>query len=924
MRKLLCLIIIGVFLFAADYGKIAGKVVDTETGEPLIGADVIVEGSELGAATDEEGEYTVLYVPVGTYRIVASYISYDPYTYTNVVVNADQTTLLNFRVRPTVIEVKGVTAVAERPMVIISQTQTGRAVTSQEMERLPVTTINQVITLQAGVTQSIGGTHLRGGRDDEVTYYVDGIATRVPNYGWQSANISPAAVEEITIVSGGFDAEYGDALSGVVNIITKEGGAKHTGNFRYLTDEMFSGVEGLNFGYNIYNVSFGGPIPGASRFRYFLSGELMLTDSYHDAFYFIPAPRNDYRAQARFSYMFPNAKGKVTVSGFNERRQHVAWAFGGVNNSHRYDLKYFDQNPLRRYKNSLYSATFNYMATAKTLATLKIGTTKYERIYANRDYAWEEENDYQWYDDYRAYAEHLIPLLLDENLRGDSITIRNVLIDSMLEYHEEYTTRDVEAIRNSPYALEGRFYTAGDYRVWQYMNNRDYQGRFDITHSVGKVHEFKTGVDYTYYHSRYYHNGLPFDANPFWDYYDKNPFKVAWFVQNKMDFEGLIARLGLRVDYFEAEAFTYAEPQDFLDSTLIESEPTFKVSPRLGFSLPVTERMKFRFNYGHYFQFPNFDDVYTTNDTSVIRIAIVRGNTVVGNVLMKPQKTVMYEIAVENQFTDEIAVGLTAYFKDIYDLSSIREVVALPNSYFKYFNVDYGNVKGFEVNVQKRMSNMWALGLNYTLQFAKGTGADAWAWYSNYYYFQDSIPVIDYWLDFDERHTANLNFDLAFPSSFFFVPLQDFVSSFVFSYHSGLPYTPEDLRGNRLGDENSARMPSYWNVDWNFSRRIALGPLNMILSGLITNLFNTTQVTNVYVTTGDPDDHGDPEPSLSQFSSLTIASSRYSPQGDFNHDGLITPVEKKQDYMLAIEDYYRCPINYYGGFRMRLGIGIGF
>jgi hypothetical protein len=98
----------------------------------------------------------------------------------------------------------------------------------------------------------------------------------------------------------------------------------------------------------------------------------------------------------------------------------------------------------------------------------------------------------------------------------------------------------------------------------------------------------------------------------------------------------------------------------------------------------------------------------------------------------------------------------------------------------------------------------------------------------------------------------------------------------------------------------------------------------MILSGLITNLFNTTQVTNVYVTTGDPDDHGDPEPSLSQFGSLTISSSRYSPQGDFNHDGLITPVEKKQDYMLAIEDYYRCPINYYGGFRMRLGIGIGF
>jgi hypothetical protein len=118
MKKVLLMLIIGVFLFGAEYGRINGRVVDAETGEPLVGADVVIEGTELGAATDASGEFVVLYVPAGTYRVTASYISFDPFTFTNVVVNADQTTLLSFRLPPTVIEVTGVSAVAEREQIV--------------------------------------------------------------------------------------------------------------------------------------------------------------------------------------------------------------------------------------------------------------------------------------------------------------------------------------------------------------------------------------------------------------------------------------------------------------------------------------------------------------------------------------------------------------------------------------------------------------------------------------------------------------------------------------------------------------------------------------------------------------------------------------------------------------------------------------
>lgn len=916
MKKLLCLLFIGMFLFASEFGRISGRVVDAETSEPLIGADVIVEGTELGAATDANGEFTVLYVPAGTYRVVASYISYNPFTYSNVVVNSDQTTQLNFRLPPTVIQVTGVEVRAERPLIVRTETSTGRAVTSQEMDRLPVTTINQVISLQAGVVQSDLGTHVRGGRADEITYFVDGIVTKVPNTGWQSVRINQSAVEEVTVVSGGFDAEYGDALSGVINIVTREGGTKHSGQVNYLSDIMFSGVNQLDYGYSKYDFSLGGPMLLSSRFRYFLSGEYMQTDGYQNAYHYVFSPRNEYRGQARLSYHLPGAKGKLTASGFTSREQYVTWS---TNPSSPNSLKYFDQKPMSRIKNWIASGTFNYMLTAKTLVSIKGGATHFERVYGNRDYAWEDSDGHSWYDDYRFYAEHLL-----DYLKNRTLPVRDVLIDSIMMYHEEYTNRDVLALRNNPYGIESIFYTYGDYRVWRYWYNRDYQGRVDVTHSVGNVHEFKTGVDFTQYQMKYFDNNLPWVTNPFWDYYDKEPYKFAFYLQDKMDFEGLIARLGLRVDYFEPKAFTFENPQDFLDSNLVEADPTYKISPRLGFSLPVTERMKFRFNYGHYFQLPQLDDMYSTNDTAVIRLALSRGNTIIGNILMKPQKTVMYEVGVENQLSDHIALGFTAYFKDVYDLSQIREVPALPTPYFQFFNVDYGNIKGFEFNFKKRMTDMWAVGVTYTLQFAKGTGAYAGEWYYDHYNFQIDPPVIDYWLDFDQRHTLNANFDLEMPEDFTFIPLQNFNSSVVFTYSSGHPYTPEDLKGNQIGDENSARMPGYWNVDLRFSRLFKLGPARLVVKGLLTNLFNTEQIVNVYPTSGKPDDHGDPEPTLSQFGYLAISSSRYSPQSDPNHDGLITPIEMKESYILARTDYYNNPRNYNDPFKVQLGAGIGF
>ena len=922
--------LVGILLFGAEYGRITGRVVDAETGAPLVGADVMVEGTDLGAATDENGDYVVLYVPAGTYRVTSSYISYDPLAFANVVVNAELTTVLNFRLPPTVIEVKGVTAIAEREAIVRDAVHTRRAVTSTEMERLPITTINQVIALQAGVVQSKRGTHLRGGRDGEISFFIDGIVAKDPVNNFQSSIINPSAVEEVAVVSGGFDAEYGDALSGVVNIVTREGGPKTAGSVNYLTDEMFGGWQDqINYGFNQYEFSLGGPVPVATRLRYFVSGELMMTDAQHqEGLYKIPSPRVDYRAQSRLSYSLPGAKGKLTFTGFTERRQWVLYST--ITGTGQYNLKYFDQKPMNRIKTWILSSTFNYMLTPQTLTSLKLGTTHYNRFYGNRDYDYEEANDRQWYEDYRCYGEHLFPLLYEVSkngyavIDGDTITVANVLIDSVMQYHDEYFNRDAQALRHNPYGVEGQFYTYGDFRNYSLWNQNDIQARLDVSHAVGKVHEFKTGVDVTRYDMQFFQNNLPWVANPFWDYYDRSPWKISGYVQDKMDFEGLVARIGFRFDYFDAKATTYQNPEDYLNQDLVSSEPTYQISPRLGFSLPVTDRMKLRFNYGQYFQLPALNNLYSSTDTQVVRLLISRGNAVLGNVLIEPEKTVLYELGIENQFNDDVVFGFTAYFKDIFDLNQVREVVAIPYSYYQYQNVDYGNVKGFEINLQKRMTNMWAMGISYTLQFAKGTAASAFEWYQDHYFYNIAVPVIDYWLDFDERHILNANLDFEMPGDFFLIPLQNFNNSFVFSYHSGTPYTPRDLRGNRLGDENSARIPGFYNVDWNFSRSFKLGPANLVVRGMVLNLFNSDQIIEVHETTGDPFDHGDPEPSLDQFGYTSMASSRYSPQSDFNHDGLVNPSEAKQSYIDCLRDYWADARNYYPGFRARFGVGFMF
>ena len=238
-----------VFIKAGTTGKIAGKVVD-QNNQPLIGCNIMIKGTSLGAATNLNGEYFILNIPPGAYDVTASMIGFGSVTVEGTVVMVDLTAKTNFFLKPETIEGDEIIVTAEKPIVRLDQTSMSAVVSSEDIENLPVTDVGDVIELQAGIVRDPnGGFHVRGGRSSEVSFWVDGIATTDSYDGSSGLEIENAGIQEVQVISGTFNAEYGQAMSGIVNVVTKDGGLNYKGNL-----DLFSGGYHTNHS-DLYSIS---------------------------------------------------------------------------------------------------------------------------------------------------------------------------------------------------------------------------------------------------------------------------------------------------------------------------------------------------------------------------------------------------------------------------------------------------------------------------------------------------------------------------------------------------------------------------------------------------------------------------------------------------------------------------------------------
>ncbi|MBP1648738.1 MAG: TonB-dependent receptor, partial [Bacteroidetes bacterium] len=276
-RKLFYLLFLTVLvpglLFSQARGKISGKVVDAGTGEALVGANVVVVGTSMGAATNTVGEFTILNVNAGTYTLRATYISYQTITVSNVRVNAGLTTTQEFQLPAEGVQVATVEIVAERPLINKSATNAVRIVDAEFFDKIPGRGVAGAIAAQPGVTYQGGTFYIRGSRGDEAGFRVEGVNTTDVINGGSGLYTTAEAVEQIQVQAGGFNAEYGGANAGLIQSTLRTGNPDRWKASLLVETDRYAeygkkALGGYSYGYSDYTATFGGPIM-TNKFRFF-------------------------------------------------------------------------------------------------------------------------------------------------------------------------------------------------------------------------------------------------------------------------------------------------------------------------------------------------------------------------------------------------------------------------------------------------------------------------------------------------------------------------------------------------------------------------------------------------------------------------------------------------------------------------------
>ena len=810
--------------YAGTTGKIAGRITDKETGEPLPGVNVVIGGTSLGAATDTDGRYYILLVAPGTYSLTASILGYQTTKTTNVQVLVDLTTTVNFILSSQVLEMgQEVIVIAERPLIQRDGVTTMQVTGSDVVENMVADDFKDVLTLNSGVTTSPirngdtgeGLYFIRGGRGNEAAFMVDGMYARDGVSGGLGTDVATSAVEELQLISGNFNAEYGNAMSGVINVITQEGGGRTSFRLRGYTDAIFGKpsreytfdqrdaliendgiLETPNWGTHQGQFSLSGPLPGfGSRVKYFASGEYYETDGY------IGIMQQEFarRALGKLTYQ-PSPFIKLSLTGnFNNEDVEI------------YEHLFARLNPEGndRIHTETTQGILSWTHTLSSKAFYEARVQRFSRKFFDR-----VQND---------------PFLY------------SILFLNATEDFARAGSDDPRFIQQEE-------------RVWQ--------GKFDLTYQVTTNHNLKAGLDYSRHRVfRHYAILISEPTITFADRLTFNPVNASTYLQDKMEFRDLVVNLGVRLDYWDPDTWEVKDPRNPRTGGIQQGKKRLRVSPRLGLAHPISDKANLHFSYGHFYQTPEFDKVSQNRGISA------RGSLVdrlIGNGNLKPQKTTSFEVGWDQQITDFLALTVTGFYKDIENLISTDHYpTALPRAASYYVNQDFANSRGIELNFRTRRYNHFAGYFSYTLSRGEGNSSNP----RGRILAADEVPPREplkklITLDWDRPHVFNFNIDFRYdkgegPLVFGSRWLENFGVNLTGRFESGLPYTPTDSRGTFTAEENVAREPSTWQLDLRIDKLFDIAGMKLGVFSEITNLTNRANIISVYTDTGLPFDNTD-------------------------------------------------------------------
>jgi len=892
----------------AQTGKIVGQVIDQQTGEPLVGANVLLEGTYLGGATDINGEYIILNVPPATYDIKGLYVGYRDYIIQNIKINANLTTSLDLEMTTDALESETIVVVAVKPLINKNITNSNSVVTAKDIENLPIRGVANVVSQQAGVVSRDGNIYVRGSRADGVAYYVDGILVNNPVFGGAQTSLIQNSIEEIQFQAGGYSAEFGGANGGIVSTHSKIGSDKYKFNAELISDNFAGAGEsyfgGYSYGYSEYILSASGPvIPGNKKLKFFLAGNNLYTRSPQEYFQGVDFknvkdPRPEFADDEPFDFYYPDGYSVNEASNAFNINGNLTLDLSPIslraNVSHLYRERRLGIGMNNYNSRSQAGLQEEHTFTTSLKMTHIINPTNFYDLIVNYVNDFEVEMDPTFKHDIFAYGDSLSNAAVGFDMDADSNRPNNL------------TAYNVLSIAPSP-------------RVYDEYRKTNYQqigGKFNFLSQMTKNHEVKLGVEAsTYKIRRYYHSSpvtiaanarstgdgslgtiFPRIDNYGYDelgneinsgtYNAKKPVFAGVYLQDKIEYSDLIINAGVRFDYIDIDGKKFRDPsivpftpEGRIDLEQMDDVKPFQfVSPRLGFSFPVTETTVFHAQYGKFIQQSRLRDVYLGVSSTSDQI---KGGFAIQNPVgygIKPERTTQSEIGFKKQLGEFFAFDLTMFYKDIKDQIQIRQqtagIGAEHRAYYVFQNGDFSTTKGLELKLDLRRTNRISAQVDYTLSSAQGTGStpnDAFRqiWQAppgtngDEPFFALQISP----LSFNQTHKGSFNLDYRFtdddgPEIFGSKALSNFGANFLLTFNSGTNYTRIDgFEGidndlTPIEPLNNSQTPWVFDLNARFDKTFKIGPLNVNAYVWIINLLDRKNVLNVFRTTGDPEDDG--------------------------------------------------------------------
>lgn len=837
LALILPLLVLSQPLFSQASGKLSGRVTDN-TGEALIGASIIVEDTKQGAVTDIDGYYSVLNLRAGTYSISVRSVGYQTKIIQNIKINSDQTTKIDIVLATQAIMGEQVTIIAQRPLVEFNQTSSVSTVSKDELENLPVQGLNEIVNLQAGVVDG----HFRGGRIGEVQYQVDGVTVNNPYNNSSTLQLDRSVLQEVQVISGTFDAKYGQAMSGVVNAVLKTGSDKFEwsgeifgGDYFTNDSKRYPDNKDLNpLTVQNYQLTLSGPTYFPQT-TFFISGR-----RYHNNGYLFGYRRFNPTDESDFENKIFNATGD---------NQRIAMQ---TNNEWSGQFKITNQ--------SLDNVQFSYQASYQNI----------KRTYYDHGY--------------RLNPDGIRPNSTTSITHGLQFT--HTLSDKMFykldlrQNYFDYKDYKYESIYDPRYLEAGSPQSDVNYedgaviqgvdltRFKQQTNAIIIKG--DYTWQVDRSNMLETGLEYQFAKMIFGTPGFlvatfvndqeilqPRESIPKTPGVQTyHPNQLAAYVQDRLEWGDLVVRAGFRFEYFDANALVpsdYQNPANSISgaptSTLVDTKIKHALAPRLGFSFPLTNAASIYFSYGHFYQMPGLGLLYNNADYSVLDELQAGGISygVMGNPDLKPEQTVQYECGLKQALTNYLGLELSFFYKDIRDLLGVNfQSTYTAAEYARFTNIDFGSAYGFTVSLSQRAFGPLSTSLDYTLQFAQGNSSDPQETASRASAGKDSRPR-DIPFGWDQRHTLNATAILYEPD--------DYSISAIVKFGSGQPFTPEIGLGFGADLEtNSGRKESFVLVDLRAEKFFSFGFIDLSVFARVFNLLNTHYVNGfVFNTTGSPD-----------------------------------------------------------------------